>query len=119
MCYACMALVGQFRLPHIRLRSVLHILLALQVGILFWFANPFIDPLPKFFNEVGPWFTLHLSIGLQFSFFMRLCPPLVFFCPAAALLGPPPGRGGCAVKRQTVLAAAVHHLQLPVEILGQ
>jgi len=90
MCYACMALVGHFRLPHIRLRSALHILLALQVGILFWAANPFIDPLPKFFDEVGPWFTQNLSIGQQFSFFMRLYPKMNFYYNAEYMRFHPP-----------------------------
>jgi hypothetical protein len=90
MCYACMALVGHFRLPHIRLRSALQILLVLQVGILFWTANPFTVPLPKFFDEVGPWFTQNLSSGQQFSYFMRLYPKMNFYYNAEYMLFHPP-----------------------------
>ena len=59
MCYALMGLIAHFRLEHPRLRAVLHILLAVQVAMLFRAANPFIDPLPSFFGAVEPWFTGH------------------------------------------------------------
>lgn len=90
MCSTLMALAAHFRLPEVRMRCVLHILLALQVGILFLFASPFADPLPKFMEEVAPWFTLDLNMGQRFSFFMRLYPKMHFYYNAEYMLFHPP-----------------------------
>ena len=88
--YTLMALVGHFRLPQARLRATLHVLLALQVIILYLFANPFVYPLPRFFGDVTPWFTQELSMGQKFSFFMRLYPKMNFYYNAEYMWFHPP-----------------------------
>ncbi len=90
MCYAFMAVIGHFRLPQPRLRAVLHILLAMQVIILYLFANPFVHPLPKFLGDVTPWFTQDLSMGQRFSYFMRLYPKMNFYYNAEYMWFHPP-----------------------------
>lgn len=90
MSYSFLALWGSFRLPNIRLRGALHILLALQVGLLFWVANPFVDPLPQFFEQLGLWFHENLTPGQQLSFFMRLYPKMHFYYNAEYMLFHPP-----------------------------
>ena len=90
MGFSLLALIGQYRLQHIRFRAALHILLALQVGILFWAVNPFSEPLPKFFDEVRPWFTMNLSPVQQFSYFMQLYPKLNFYYNAEYMWFHPP-----------------------------
>lgn len=90
MCYGIMALIGHLRLQRIRLRAFLHILLAVQVAILVWLVNPFAEPLPRFFAEIGPWFTEGLRSGQQFGLFMRLYPKMVFYYNAEYMWFHPP-----------------------------
>ncbi|MBI5556022.1 MAG: cytochrome c biogenesis protein CcsA [Deltaproteobacteria bacterium] len=90
MCYAIMALVGHSRLTHHRFRAALHLLLAVQVGILFFQTDPFLDPLPKFFGEVGPWFTGGGADGQRFGLFMRLYPKMIFYYNAHYMWFHPP-----------------------------
>lgn len=90
MCYALMALVAHFRLEQPRLRAALHILLAVQVAILFGVANPFIDPLPNFFGAVAPWFTWNLSPAERFGLFMQLYPKMIFYYNAEYMWFHPP-----------------------------
>lgn len=90
MCYALMALIGHYRLAHVRLRAVLHILMALQVALLFWVVNPFVDPLPKFFAAIEPWFTMNLPIGQRFGLFMQLYPKMIFYYNAEYMWFHPP-----------------------------
>ena len=89
-CYALMALIGHYRLNHPRLRAVLHILMAVQVAILFWLVNPFADPLPKFFTAVEPWFTQNLTMGQRFGLFMQLYPKMIFYYNAEYMWFHPP-----------------------------
>jgi len=90
MCYAFMALIGHYRLAHERLRGVLHLLLAVQVGILAWAANPFVAPLPKFFASVEPWFMQNLAPGQRLGLFMQLYPKMVFYYNAEYMWFHPP-----------------------------
>jgi len=90
MCYTFMALAGHFRLEHPRLRAVLHILLAAQVAVLFWAANPFTDPLPKFFSAIDPWFSPNLPIGQRLGLFMQLYPKMIFYYNAEYMWVHPP-----------------------------
>ena len=90
MCYALMALIGHYRLKHIRVRAVLHLLMLSQVAILFWVANPFMQPLPKFFEAVSPWFTQQLHPGQRFGLFMQLYPKMVFYYNAEYMWFHPP-----------------------------
>jgi hypothetical protein len=90
MCYAVMALVGHLRLKHYRFRAALHLLLAVQVCILFFQADPFLAPLAKFFDEVTPWFAANLSDGQRFGLFMRLYPKMVFYYNAQYMWFHPP-----------------------------
>lgn len=79
MSYAVMALIGHIRLKQHRLRAALHILMAIQVAVLFFKVDPFVDPLPKFFAEIGPWFTADISGGQRLGLFMQLYPKMVFY----------------------------------------
>jgi hypothetical protein len=90
MCYAIMALVGHYRLDHPRLRGALHILMAVQIAILFWAVNPFKEPLPKFFEAVAPWFVGSMSIGQRFGLFMQLYPKMIFYYNAEYMWFHPP-----------------------------
>ena len=90
MCYSIMALVAHVRLQQPRIRGVIHILLAIQVLILFFAANPFAEPLPKFFDSVGGWFHENLSAAQRFSFFMRLYPKMIFYYNAEYMWFHPP-----------------------------
>ncbi len=90
MCYAFMALFAHYRLEHPRLRAALHLLMTVQVGIIFLAANPFSDPLPKFFEAVAPWFTMDLAPGQRFGLFMQLYPKMVFYYNAEYMWFHPP-----------------------------
>jgi hypothetical protein len=90
MAYAGMALLGHYRLADRRFRAALHLLLAVQVLILFWAADPFRAPLPRFFAEVGPWFAGNQSAGHRFALFMQLYPKMVFYYNAEYMWFHPP-----------------------------
>jgi len=89
LCYAGMALVAHRRLTHHRFRGALLLLLAVQVAILFFAANPFVEPLPRFFAEVRPWFAA-ADPGQQFGLFMRLYPKMTFYYNAHYMWFHPP-----------------------------
>jgi len=78
MCYALLSLVAYRRTASRRLRAVLHIFLAAQVIILFWLADPFSEPLPRFFAEIRPWQEA-VEPFQQAGLFMRLYPKMVFY----------------------------------------
>jgi len=78
-CYTVMVLIAHFLLSHRRLLGALNIFLAVQAGILILATNPFIDPLPRFFNEVTPWFTGQFHTMERLGLFMRLYPRMVFY----------------------------------------
>jgi ABC-type transport system involved in cytochrome c biogenesis permease subunit len=90
MAYAGMALLGHYRLVDRRFRALLHLLLAVQVLILFGAVDPFREPLPRFFAEVGPWFAGNLSPGHRFALFMQLYPKMVFYYNAEYMWFHPP-----------------------------
>jgi hypothetical protein len=90
MCFSVMALAGHLRLRQPRFRAGLHLLLAVQVGILFFQTDPFLEPLPKFFSEVSPWFAADLHDGQRFGLFMRLYPRMVFYYNAQYMWFHPP-----------------------------
>ncbi len=90
MCYAVMTFIAHLRLKQYRVRAVLHLLLAVQVAILFFKTDPFLDPLPKFFEEVGPWFSTQMAPGQRFGLFMRLYPKMTFYYNAHYMWFHPP-----------------------------
>jgi hypothetical protein len=79
MCYGIMVLVGHRRIKNHRMRAVLYLLLAGHVTILFIAANPFKQPLPRFFAEVRPLFEAGQSSISQMGRFMRLYPKMIFY----------------------------------------
>ncbi len=90
-CYALMGMIGHFRLAHHRLRGAIQLLLAVQVAILYFFVNPFIDPLPRFFNEVSSWFSGQAPHpGALLGQFMGLYPKMVFYYNASYMWFHPP-----------------------------
>jgi len=90
MCYAFMASIGHYRLAQPRFRAALHILMAVQVGLLFWAVNPFKEPLPKFFEAMTPWFSQQLHPGQRLGLFMQLYPKMTFYYNAEYMWFHPP-----------------------------
>ena len=79
MCFAIMAFLVNRQSKNFRLNAALQILLAAHVGILFFAADPFKDPLPRFFTEIGPWFESGQSPMGQIRTFMGLYPRMIFY----------------------------------------
>ncbi len=90
MCYAIMVLVVHWRVENHRLKAALHLILATQVAILFFAADPFKEPLPRFLAEVGPWFESAHSPMVRFRSFMRLYPRMIFYYNASYMWLHPP-----------------------------
>jgi len=90
MCYSVMAFIAHVRIDHHRLRALLHLLLLVQVGVLFAFTNPFTHPLPRFFAEIQPWFETMLSPMERIRLFMQLYPRMVFYYNASYMWVHPP-----------------------------
>jgi hypothetical protein len=90
LCYAIMALLVHIRLQNHRLRAVLNLFLAVQVAILYFSVNPFSDPLPQFFNEIGPWFAAGQSPMIKAGLFMKLYPKMIFYYNAEYMWFHPP-----------------------------
>ncbi len=78
LCSTGMALVAHRRLTQHRFRAALLLLAAVQVAVLFFTTNPFVEPLARFFAEVRPWFAA-TDPWQQFSLFMQLYPRMVFY----------------------------------------
>ena len=79
MCYGVMAFLAFRRSASHRLQGTLLIFMAMQSAILFLWANPFSQPLPKFFAEIGPWFSGSPNPMQKFGDFMRLYPKMIFY----------------------------------------
>ena len=90
MCYAIMALLVHLRLQSHRFRAILHLFLAAQVAILYFWTNPFSNPLPQFFNEIGPWYVSGQSVMYKAGYFMRLYPKMIFYYNAEYMWFHPP-----------------------------
>jgi len=90
MCYSIMALIAHFRIKNHRFRAVLHLLLAGQVAILFFAADPFSRPLPGFFAEVGPWLNAGQPPMARIGLFMRLYSKMNFYYNAQYMWIHPP-----------------------------
>ncbi len=90
MCYGIMALLVHFRLQSHRFRALLHIFLALQIAILYFWADPFSSPLPQFLGEVETWYKPGLSLMAKGAYFMRLYPKMVFYYNAEYMWFHPP-----------------------------
>ncbi len=87
-CFALMALFAHRRLEHQRFRASLYLLMALQLGVLYFLADPFREPLPRFFAEITPWFTA--SPWDKLGMFMQLYPRLEFYHTATYMWFHPP-----------------------------
>jgi len=90
MCYAVMALIAHFRMKNHRLRGVLHLLLAVQVAVLYFVTDPFGKPLPRFLTEVTPWFAGGQPLMARIGLFMRLYPRMIFYYNAEYMWLHPP-----------------------------
>lgn len=88
-CFALMALLVHRRLDHRRFRAVLYLLLAIQLGVLYFLADPFRNPLPRFLAEITPWFDSR-SGWEQLGLFMQLYPRLEFYYNASYMWMHPP-----------------------------
>ncbi|MBA3015363.1 MAG: cytochrome C biogenesis protein [Desulfobulbaceae bacterium] len=78
-CYSFMAFFAFLHTASHRLKGALVVLLTLQISILYWFANPFSQPLPKFFSEIGAWYAAGDDPRQMFGEFMRLYPRMIFY----------------------------------------
>jgi hypothetical protein len=90
MCFCLMAYLAFRRTSNHRLQGVLLLFLAIQSGILFLIANPFSQPLPKFFQEISPWFSGSGTSLQRFSEFMHLYPRMIFYYNAPYMWLHPP-----------------------------
>jgi hypothetical protein len=90
MCYGLMALLVHLRHSGHRFRAILHLFLALQVAILFIWADPFREPLPQFFAEQAPWYAPGQTLMAKAGYFMRLYPKMVFYYNAEYMWFHPP-----------------------------
>jgi len=119
--YALMALQAQGRLAHHRFRAALHVLLAVQVAILAVFANPFQEPLPRFFAELKPWLDGGLAPMARLGLFMRLYPRLIFYYNAEYMWIHPPllfMAYGCITITFTTSVFMLVRRDSAVEIIG-
>ncbi|MEJ2431507.1 MAG: cytochrome c biogenesis protein CcsA [Deltaproteobacteria bacterium] len=89
MCYGLLAMVAVRKLTNHRFQGAVYLLLAVQVAILQFVANPFTAPLPRFLAEVAPWFG-PLGIGQRLGLFMKLYPRMVFYYNASYMWLHPP-----------------------------
>ena len=90
MCYSIMALRVHFRLQSHRFRALLQLFLALQIAILYFWADPFSSPLPQFMAEIVPWYSPGQSLMAKAGYFMRLYPKMVFYYNAEYMWFHPP-----------------------------
>ena len=90
MCYSIMALVVHFRITNHRLRALLHLMLSGQILIMFFAADPFIQPLPKFFSEIQPWFAGSQTSVERLRLFMQLYPRMTYYYNASYMWIHPP-----------------------------
>ncbi len=90
MCYSLMVLQVHFHLQSHRFRACLHLSLALQVAILYYWMDPFSSPLPQFMGEIAPWFDPGQSLMAKAGYFMRLYPKMVFYYNAEYMWFHPP-----------------------------
>jgi len=90
MCYSIMALIAHCRITHHRLRALLHLMLSGQVLILFFLADPFSQPLPKFFSEIQPWFSGTQAPMERLRLFMQLYPRMTYYYNASYMWIHPP-----------------------------
>lgn len=90
MAYSLLSYFAWRRTDNRRLRGVLQIFLAVQIGILLAVANPFVRPLGKFFAEITPWFQAQGAPMVQLGMFMKLYPRMVFYYNASYMWLHPP-----------------------------
>lgn len=93
LCFALMAVLAHRRLTSRRFRATLYLLLAGQLAVLYFLADPFSKPLPRFLAEVGPWLALSGSGGSPwelFGLYMQLFPRLEFYYNASYMWLHPP-----------------------------
>lgn len=89
LCYSLMALIAHRSLTKHRFRAILHLLLGIQIGITAFAANPFSDPLPRFFNEVKPWLSATAPMA-KFGLFLKLYPKMIYYYNAEYMWLHPP-----------------------------
>jgi hypothetical protein len=90
MCYSIMALIAHFKIKNHRMRGLVHLILCIQVFILFFAVDPFKQPLPMFFDQIRPWFETTRQPMSQMGQFMRLYPKMVFYYNAHYMWFHPP-----------------------------
>ncbi|MCK4426323.1 MAG: cytochrome c biogenesis protein CcsA, partial [Deltaproteobacteria bacterium] len=78
LAYAGMALFAWRRLSQPIFRILLQVLLVVQVAVLCLACNPFHQPLPRFFQEISPWFS-PLAPMSRLGLFMQFYPKLIFY----------------------------------------
>ncbi|MHB8789922.1 MAG: cytochrome c biogenesis protein CcsA [Desulfobulbaceae bacterium] len=121
MCFALMGLFGHYQLPDRRFRAAIHLLLAVQILILFGVADPFREPLPRFFAEVSPWFTGDLAPGQKFGLFMQLYPKMIFYYNAEYMWFHPPllfVSYACITMTFITSVLMLHERELALEVVG-
>jgi ABC-type transport system involved in cytochrome c biogenesis permease subunit len=121
MAYALLTLAAWRRLAAPRFRGSLLLLLALQIGLLFFLADPFAEPLPRFFQEIGPWFGDRLQPMARIGLFMQLYPKMIFYYNAHYMWLHPPllfVAYGCITLTFLTSLFMLVHRQPEIEALG-
>lgn len=90
LCYTVLAWRTVVHCRHHRLRGVLTVFAGVQNLIMYFFANPFHDPLPRFLAEIGPWFAGQMGPMAQAGAFMKLYPRMIFYYNASYMWLHPP-----------------------------
>lgn len=90
LCFALMAVLAHERLANRRFQATLYLLLAGQLLVLYFLADPFKNPLPRFLVEIGPWLVAGDSPWEKFGLYMQLFPRLEFYYNASYMWMHPP-----------------------------
>ncbi len=89
-CSSIMASLGFVRLENHRIRGVFLLLPAIQAGLLCFVVNPFVQPLPSFFDMYIPWINSSWDDMERLGLFMRLYSKMVFYYNASYMWMHPP-----------------------------
>ncbi|MBU0676282.1 MAG: cytochrome c biogenesis protein [Proteobacteria bacterium] len=79
LCFSLLAQATWGMLVNHRFRGAVQLVIAIQGVILLAVADPFAEPLPKFFTEITPWFTVDVGPMAKAGMFMKLYPRMIFY----------------------------------------
>ncbi|MFC1855446.1 cytochrome c biogenesis protein CcsA [Thermodesulfobacteriota bacterium] len=96
LCYSIFAVLINLKSKKTKFKATINLFLALQIFLLYFTSNPFVDPLKKFFGELTPFinapdevrirmiFQLYPRMKFYYNaFYMWLHPPMLFLAYAS------------------------------------